>query len=56
MKITDLITTTISTHIIYDDDIEFPVYKMVDGKEKVVNEVPKIQFKELLSVGVSYRF
>jgi len=56
MKITDLITTTINTHIIYDDDINFPVYKKINGEEVVVNEVPKIQFKELLSVGVSYKF
>ncbi len=38
MKVTELINTTISTHLIFDKDVS-----------------PKIQFKENLSVGISYK-
>jgi hypothetical protein len=56
MKVTELINTTISTHMIYDHDVDFPVYDMVDGEEVQVGTTKKLQFKELLSVGVSFRF
>ena len=56
MNITDYINTTISTHLIYDDDVDIPVYERVDGEKKQVGTTRKIQFKELLSVGISYKF
>ncbi len=39
MKITELINTTINTHIIYDHDV-----------------IQKLQFKEVLSIGIMFRF
>ncbi|MGM0649237.1 MAG: DUF3078 domain-containing protein [Bacteroidota bacterium] len=55
-KATELISTTISTHVIYDDDIDIPVYKPVNG-EIVQDGVTKaIQFKEMLSISFSYKF
>lgn len=56
MKITDYISTKISTHLIYDDDVEIPVYETVDGKKKQVDTTKKIQFKEVISVGLSFKF
>ncbi len=58
LKATKYISTTISTHLIYDDDIEIPVYNVIDGvKIKDETKTTKaIQFKELLSVGFSYKF
>jgi len=56
MNITDYINTTISTHLIYDNDVDIPVYKRVDGEKKQVGVTRKIQFKEMLSVGISYKF
>ncbi|MFP4664600.1 MAG: DUF3078 domain-containing protein [Bacteroidales bacterium] len=55
-KATEFITTTISTHLIYDDDIEIPEYEMVDGEVQQVGVTRAIQFKEMLSIGLSYKF
>ncbi len=56
MKITEYIQTSITTHIKYDDDVEIPVYEQVEGEKKQVGVTKKIQFKEILSVGLSYKF
>jgi hypothetical protein len=56
MKITEYIQTSFSSHIKYDDDVEIPVYEKVDGEKTQVGVTKKIQFKEVLSVGLSYRF
>ncbi len=56
MQITEYINTTINTHLIYDDDVEIPVYEKVDGKRQQVGVTKKIQFKEVLSVGLNYKF
>jgi hypothetical protein len=56
LKATKYITTNISTHLIYDDDIRIPKYELVDGVKTQVGYTKKIQFKELLSVGLSYKF
>jgi len=55
-KATEFISTTISTHLIYDDDIEIPKYDMVDGEVQQVGVTRAIQFKEMLSIGFSYKF
>ncbi len=55
LRVNEFIVTTIGTHLIYDDDILFDPIKNDAGI--VVNDgVPKIQFKQLLGVGVSYNF
>lgn len=55
-KATKFINTSISTHLIYDHDVDIPVYEEVDGQKTKVGETKAIQFKELLSVGFSYKF
>ncbi|MFH2096265.1 MAG: DUF3078 domain-containing protein, partial [Bacteroidota bacterium] len=60
MKINKYISTNISTHLIYDDNIDIPVYE--DDGSPVLNEdgdqvtTKHAQFKEILSVGFSYKF
>lgn len=46
MRVNKYITSNISTHMIYDDDIRIP---QEDGKE-----VPKIQIKNVINVGFAY--
>jgi hypothetical protein len=50
MKVNKFISASLSTQLIYDDDTK--------SKNKTTNaeEGPKIQFKEILGVGFSYRF
>ncbi|PVX50066.1 hypothetical protein C7377_1714 [Balneicella halophila] len=49
MKVNKYISATISTSLLYDDDIDYI-------NEKGVNEGPKVQFKEVIGVGFSYNF
>jgi len=54
MKVNKFISATLSTHLIYDDDILIAVDKNNDG---VIEENgPRVQFKEILAVGFSYKF
>jgi hypothetical protein len=53
-KVTKYISTTISTQLIYDDDIIINIDKNNDGIYEVSG--PRIQFKEIISLGFSYSF
>ncbi|SIS37264.1 Protein of unknown function [Zobellia uliginosa] len=55
LKVNKYVVTSIGTHIIYDDDILFDEKKDADGKI-TDSGVPRLQFKQLLGVGVSYAF
>ncbi|WP_036151283.1 DUF3078 domain-containing protein [Maribacter forsetii] len=55
MKVNKFISTNLGTQMIYDDDILFDVVKNDNGT--IVNAgVPKIQFKQVLGVGILYGF
>lgn len=55
LQVNKYIVTNLGTHIIYDDDILFDPIKNDTGV--VINEgKPKLQFKQLLGVGVAYNF
>ena len=55
MVVNKYINASIGTHIIYDDDILFNEVK--DAAGIVVDQgVQRIQFKQLLGVGVAYDF
>ncbi|MFO8234787.1 MAG: DUF3078 domain-containing protein [Bacteroidales bacterium] len=56
MQITDYIKASVNSHLVYEDDIDFPVYEIIDGEETQVGTTKKIQFKEVISVGITYRF
>jgi hypothetical protein len=48
MKINSWLNANISAHLIYDDDITIT--------DKDGNSGPRTQFKEVLSIGLSYKF
>lgn len=55
MKINDYITTTITTQVLYDDDIDIardPEHTAATG----ITSGPITQFKEVLAIGFSYKF
>ena len=54
LKINKYISATISTHLIYDNDIDIVLEKDALGNPTRVG--PAIQFKEVLGVGFSYKF
>ncbi len=55
LRVNKFIVTNLGTHIIYDDDIKFNAVK--DAVGLVIDPGrPKLQFKQLLGVGVAYNF
>tara|TARA_B100000809_G_scaffold232405_1_gene248264 strand:- start:4828 stop:5784 length:957 start_codon:yes stop_codon:yes gene_type:complete len=54
MKVNKFISATISTQLLYDDDIDIAVDNNNDGIIDAVG--PRTQFKEVLGVGLSYTF
>ncbi len=53
LKVNNFITTNILNQLIYDDDIMIPTYD--DNGEKI-GEGPKVQFKNIFGVGLTYKF
>lgn len=54
LKVNKYITVNINTHLIYDDDIKIAIDENNDGI--MDKKGPRIQFKEILGVGFSYKF
>lgn len=54
MKINKFLTASITTNLIYDDDIDISVDNNDDGVIDAIG--PRTQFKEVLAVGVSFKF
>ena len=54
MKVNKYISATISTQLLYDDDIDIAVDNNNDGLIDAIG--PRTQFKEVLGVGLSYKF
>ena len=55
MKVNKLINASISTNMIYDHNIPVPVVREINGV-KVPGTGPRLQFKEVLAIGISYKF
>jgi len=55
IKANKWLTTSIFTNLIYDHDVQIPVERVVDGV-KVIGTGPRMQFKEVLGVGLSIKF
>lgn len=54
MKVNKFLTASITTNVIYDDDINIQIDNDDDG---VVDQVgPRTQFKEVLAIGLSFKF
>ena len=64
MKINTYLTASISTHLIYDDDVNIQEYEERNGfripklRPDGVTPLtgPRVQFKEVLAIGFSYKF
>ena len=54
--ITKYISTILFVHLKYDHNTTFPVYEDIEGVQTVVDNVPKLQFKESLGIAFIHRF
>lgn len=55
MKINKFLVCNVATQMIYDNDIPIAVERTIDGV-KLMGTGPRLQFKEVLSLGLSYKF
>lgn len=56
IKVGKFLTTSILTNLIYDHSVDLPTYQTINGVKTVVGVGPKVQFKEVLGIGISYKF
>ncbi len=56
MKVNEFFSATISTHMIYDDDIKIEEDKNDNGIIEGGEKGPRLQFKEVLAIGIAYKF
>lgn len=54
MKINKYLTANLNTHLIYDDDIDIAVDTNDDGIADAMG--PRVQFKEVFGLGLSFKF
>lgn len=54
LKVNKVISTNISTHFIYDDDIKIGIDE--DGDGVFEKKGPRLQFKEIFGIGLTYKF
>ncbi len=52
MKLTEFVNMRLLVHLIYDDDVMFPVYDENDVK---IGEKAKLQMREFFSIGFTYK-
>jgi hypothetical protein len=56
IKVGKFLTTSLQTNLIYDHAVDLPTYKTINGVQTVIGTGPKVQFKEVLGIGISYKF
>jgi len=54
MKVNKFFSATLSTHLLYDDDVDIAVDDNDDGVAE--DYEPRLQFKEVLAIGFSMNF
>jgi DUF3078 family protein len=56
IKTGKFLTTSIMTNMIYDHSVDLPTYQTINGVQTVIGKGPKLQFKEVFGIGLSYKF
>ena len=55
-NINKYIAVNINTHLLYDDDVDIAIDDDDDGTIEDSEKVPRVQFKEILGVGFTFKF
>jgi hypothetical protein len=56
LKVNSHISANVLVHLLYDHDIKVPIYETIDGVKVQVGTGPRLQFKELLGLGFTFKF
>ena len=54
--ISKFLVMTLFIHLKYDHNTTFPVYETIEGVETLVDNVPKLQYKESVGIGFIHKF
>jgi hypothetical protein len=54
LKVNKFISATINTQLIYDNNVNIPIYKVVNNTETLASNGPRVQFKEIGTIGFAY--
>ncbi len=55
-KINNWLSATFKFHLLYDHNIEVPIYETINGEKVQVGTGPRTQFMEQLGIGIVYKF
>ncbi len=55
LKFSKYLAVTFNTQLIYDNTIDVPIYKKVNGVSTLVGSGPRLQFKDVLGVGLGFK-
>jgi len=53
LKVNKWISATINTQLIYDNNVLIPIYKEENGESVIVGKGPRLQFKDVIGVGLA---
>jgi hypothetical protein len=56
MKVNKYIAVSVSTTLIYDHDVNIPIYQNINGVDEIIGYGPRTQFREVLAVGFNMKF
>lgn len=56
MKVNKYLASSVFVALVYDDDVDIPIYTNQNGEQVQTGAGPRLQFKETLGIGLSYRF
>jgi hypothetical protein len=54
-KLTKAFVVTFNTQLIYDNNIMVPIYQTENGVKTLVGKGPRLQFKDVLGVGIGFK-
>lgn len=53
-KVNKYISATVNTQLIYDNNVDIPIYKDINGVKTVTGKGPRVQFKDVIGIGLAY--
>jgi hypothetical protein len=56
MKVNEFISANLFLQFIYDNDTQVPLYSSINGVKTQTGAGPRLQLKEVIGVGLSYKF
>lgn len=56
MKVNKYISANVFIQLLYDHEQKIAEYERINGEKTLIGEVPKLQIKQILGIGITYNF